>query len=41
VCSAVELSTAAAVLHAIDASLYGGVHVTTRQAIGPLTAISW
>ena len=40
-CSAVELSTASAVVHASDASAYGGVHVTTRHAMGPVMPISW
>src|SRR5690349_14010049 len=40
-CSAVALSTASAVVHAYSATVYGGVHVTSRHAIGPSRPISW
>src|SRR4051812_10377270 len=40
-CSAVALSTAAALLHAYSATVYGGTHVTSRHAIGPRIPISW
>ena len=39
-CSAVELSTAGVVRHALPATAYGGVQDTTRHAIGPEIAIS-
>ncbi len=40
-CSAVELSTASAVVHANSATVYGGEQVTSRHAIGPRAPISW